>query len=49
MRKTSFLQDPLPIYWEGDMAATKTTADGHQVKGVAYCEHFGFTSPNGPH
>jgi hypothetical protein len=30
------------------MDATKIAADGKRIKGVAYCEHFGFGSPSGP-
>jgi predicted secreted hydrolase len=47
-RRKAFLLDPLPTYWEGAMSAVKRTAEGKAVKGVAYCEHFGFKSPSGP-
>jgi predicted secreted hydrolase len=47
-RKTGFLKDPLPNYWEGSMKAVKIRADGTRVPGQAYCEHFGFASPKGP-
>jgi len=47
-RRQAFLADPLPNYWEGAMSAVKLTPDGKAVKGVAYCEHFGFKSPSGP-
>jgi predicted secreted hydrolase len=47
-RTVSFLRDPLPEYWEGAMDATKIAANGKRIKGVGYCEHFGFGSPSGP-
>lgn len=47
-RRTNFLRDPLPNYWEGSMKAVKITADGRRVPGLAYCEHFGLKAPVGP-
>ncbi|MEB3299177.1 MAG: lipocalin-like domain-containing protein [Candidatus Sericytochromatia bacterium] len=41
-RRTSFLLDPLPEYWEGSMKVTRTAPDGGRTGGFAYCEHFGF-------
>lgn len=47
-RKLPFRQDPLPQYWEGSMRATKILPNGQKVRGVAYCEHFGFKQPPRP-
>ncbi|MEB3197400.1 MAG: lipocalin-like domain-containing protein [Candidatus Sericytochromatia bacterium] len=47
-RLLPFMQDPLPHYWEGAMSATKRDRAGNQVKGRAYCEHFGLQKPEGP-
>jgi predicted secreted hydrolase len=48
-RTVNFLHDPLPEYWEGAMDAVKIAPNGKRIKGVGYCEHFGFGSPSGPH